>query len=129
MDLRKDVRDGRSGPRWRAEQARAVMTAWRESGLSRRAFAEREGLKVARLDYWAGRLRDLDRRSGIEADERERSAFVPVQIVEHGAHLPGGGPSCVEIVLPSGTQLRLPEGCSPRRLGQLLEVLQGASLC
>jgi len=129
MDERKGVTDGRSRPRWRAEQARAVLNEWRESGLSRRAFAEQRGLTVGRLNYWAGRLRTLDRVLDGPPRRDEGASFVPIEWVGRDAGRGGELEDWMEVALPSGTRIRVPENFNPQRLGQLLVVLRGASLC
>ena len=42
---------------WREGDALAVLSSWRESGLSLRAFAQRQGLSLSRLARWQARLR------------------------------------------------------------------------
>ena len=106
-----------------------MRNAWHESGLSRQAFADREGLKVSRLNYWAGLLRRMDQPPGNHPHIDAPPSFVPVQVVEQGVPITGQPSDCMEIALPSGAQLRIPENFNPRRLAQLLDVLRGASLC
>lgn len=46
--------------RWKAADARRVLSAWRASGLSMSAFAAQRGLEAQRLSWWKARLRDWD---------------------------------------------------------------------
>jgi len=43
---------------WTADEARAALKAWRQSGLSRSAFAEKAGMTPQRLSWWQRRLGD-----------------------------------------------------------------------
>lgn len=37
-------------------EGRALVESWRDSGLGQHEFAERRGVKVARIQYWSRRL-------------------------------------------------------------------------
>ena len=82
---------------WRAADAEAVLSSWRESGLSLRAFAQRHGLSVSRLDRWKARL-------GV----RGRLEFHRVQVVQ-AAPLPQVA-SGVDVVLRGGRRVRVRRG-------------------
>ena len=43
--------------RWTAARGRAVVQAFEASGLDRATFAEREGIRAARLSHWIARTR------------------------------------------------------------------------
>ena len=62
--------------RWTAEEAGRVLRALDESGLSRRAFCEREGLVPERLRRWQRKLGN--RRTGSSPSRLE---LRPVQLV------------------------------------------------
>lgn len=68
------------GRRWRAEDARQVLTAWRESGESGREFGRRYGFDAQRLSWWRKRLEcgELPKTGDAESATR----FVPVTLVE-----------------------------------------------
>jgi hypothetical protein len=62
------------------EEMRMVMEVLKESGLSQKAFAEREGIPFSVVQYWRRRLKQLDRVKTKAA--KPKSEFVPVKIVE-----------------------------------------------
>jgi hypothetical protein len=66
------------GRRWRAEDARQVLAAWRESGESGRAFGRRYGFDAQRLSWWRKRLEGGE---GTKADE-SATRFIPATLVE-----------------------------------------------
>ena len=65
--------------RWRAEDARQVLAAWRDSGESGRAFARRHGFDAQRLTWWSKRLEQDERREVSEANDATR--FIPATVV------------------------------------------------
>ena len=58
----------------RAEEMRAVLARWKDSGESLFAFADREQVSYAKLQYWALKL-GLKKRK-----KRERVEFVPIKL-------------------------------------------------
>lgn len=62
----------------------ALMEAWKESGLSQTAFAEREGLNLGTFRWWAYRLGHGSRRAAAgEATKSSlagKATFVPVHV-------------------------------------------------
>jgi hypothetical protein len=46
----------RSWKQWKPAQARKVLEAWRSSGLSLSAYAQRRGVTPQRLSWWRERL-------------------------------------------------------------------------
>ena len=108
--------------RWTREQARAVLEKQASSGLTVRAFAEREGLEPARLYSWRERLgvSSGQRLAASAASMPERAAFVEVR-----AHRP----SRIELVLRTGHVLFVPDSFDAGVLSRLVEVLERASEC
>ena len=100
--------------RWTAEEARRVLRALEDSGLSRREFCEREGLIPERLRRWQQKLGG--RRRGSSSSRLE---LRPVELVGHG-QIDG---SAFELELPTGVKLHVPcdfdEGSLTRLLGVL----------
>lgn len=48
---------GLCGPKkWRADDARRVLAAWKDSGLSMSAFGHRHGFDAQRMAWWRGRV-------------------------------------------------------------------------
>lgn len=90
------------------------IEAWKSSGLSQRAYCEREGIAVSTLQWWCRRLR--------ENGHGDMPRFMPVAIQA----IPDVLDQPIEVVLLSGRRLRL---AAPRdetelaRLVRLLEVL------
>jgi len=98
--------------RWREEEARKVMLAWRGSGETMWAFARERGLVAQRLYRWA---RQLKRGKSSEG-------FHPVRLLGVSRAVEGRK---IEIELVDGCRLRVGEGFSAEELGRVLEVLEG----
>jgi transposase-like protein len=78
--------------RWTAADARAVLAMWAESGLTKTAFAEQQGLKTERLRRWGKRLAE---RGGDAAELRlvplvPREASRRTEEASAKLQLPGG---------------------------------------
>lgn len=111
---------------WRnsiADQAR--------SGLSVRAFCEREGLELASFHWWRQELARRDREGpsaqtvGPEDSANGppvRSAFLPVRVVQDAASIAATTP--IEILLPAGPTVRVARGFDPHALDAVLSVLE-----
>jgi hypothetical protein len=97
-------RTGEAEAEWRAR-----LEAWDASGLSLRAFAQREGLKAHTAWKWKRRLRGAAAVS---------AAFAPV-VIRSSASL---APSGFELVV-GGVSLRVPPGFDEASLQRLLAVL------
>jgi len=83
---------------WREADAEAVLSSWRESGLSLRAFAQRQGLSLSRLDRWKARLRANGRAVQFHRVEVVQATPLPQA---------GGG---VDVVLRGGRRVRVRRG-------------------
>ena len=99
--------------RWTPAEAHSVVNALTSSGLSPRAFAEREGLDVARLYRWRRRLAG-ENRSGAPT-----SAASP-EVIE----IRPRRAEPIEIVLVSGVVLRVSETIDPTALARLVVALE-----
>ncbi len=84
------------------------------SGDSIAEFCAAEGVSTASFYAWRKRLRD-ERRDGRDG----RASLVPVTVA---ASRP-----CVEVLLPDGTVLRVPEGVTPQTLRDVLAALEPAA--
>jgi hypothetical protein len=104
-----DVAAAASRARWSTAVARGVLAAWSVSGLSRREFAERHGLQEQRLYNWERRLAEPDTTAGVQFREVTMPAV--------------GVDSRLEVVLPSGTVLRIPSSFDANALARVVEVL------
>ena len=114
----------RVGRRWTAVEAQGALDEWRRSGLSLARFARHRGYGPQRLQWWKGRL------EGRSVAERPRMpGFVPVEVE---AAVPSWAasartPSWIEIALPEGVRLRVPEGVDARAVGRLIAALREAA--
>ena len=76
--------------------------AWRESGLSQRAFCEREGVSLATFSYW--RQKEL---LGGEGAPAPAPAFT--ELVVDNANGPSLAPAvAIEVTYPDGTRVTIP---------------------
>lgn len=105
--------------RWSAADARGALAAARDSGLSLRAFARREGLDPQRLYWWHRRL-GADATAARRAAEAEAPTFVEI---EPGVGLVSDAPA-IEVVLRNGRVLRVPRSFDAPALGRLIELLE-----
>jgi transposase len=112
---------------WRrtiADQAR--------SGLSVRAFCEREGLVPWNFHWWRQALARRDREvpsawtvapTNSTNDLPAHLAFLPVRVVQDGADtIVATTP--IEIVMPAGPTVRVTKGFDPIALDAVLSVLE-----
>lgn len=95
--------------RWSESDARAVVSAWRQSGKRISEFAVENGLSEERVRRWSVRLEGRGRR--------ER--FYPVRLV-------GGESAAIEVELLNGRRVRVREGFSSEELRRVLEVVEGS---
>jgi hypothetical protein len=105
----------------------ALVEACERSGLSRAAFAEREGIHPGTFGFWASRLAPRRSRASRGIKVAAPSGFVPVQIGPGGARgaevknskEPTTKP--VEVVLGNGRRVRFDLSCAadPRLVGLL----------
>lgn len=98
--------------RWREEEARKVVSAWRGSGETMWSFARKHGFVAQRLYRWARQLK------GGESSE----VFHPVRLLGVSRGVEGRK---IEIELMNGSRVRVGEGFSAEELGRVLDVLQG----
>ena len=99
---------------------RQTLARQRASGLSIRAFCEREGLSEASYYQWR---RELVRRDRFPRPARQRQrAFVPVRIIPDADRRHARG--LIEIVLGGGRRIRVSEGFAPQTLAEVVAVLE-----
>lgn len=94
---------------------RDVLQRQADSGESVVGFCEVEGVSTASFYSWRKRLRAerSGRWSGV--DDR-RPQLVQLSVA--------ASPACVEVVLPGGAVLRVPEGTTPQTLRDVLAALE-----
>jgi hypothetical protein len=92
------------------------IQSWQTSGLSRRAYCEREGLKITTFDYWQSRLRMNKQAAKSEQLGGDRLTLVPVRLVK---------PNEEGFVLrsPGGWEMHLPSGIDGAWLTEILRGL------
>lgn len=103
---------------WKAEDARVVVEAWKESGERLAVFARRHGIKPRRLSQWATRLEPLS----------EEIVFHPVQLVQAPSDKRAQRDP-IEIVLGEGCSVRVPAGFAAQDLERVLGVLGAGPGC
>ena len=119
---------GRGGKRaTREREMRALLEKWKRSGLPLARFADREGIAQKTMYRWRRRLR--------VGDDCVRRGRPPVASVGGGSasiftemsSALGTASSAVtfEVVLRSGTTVRVPEHFDPGALSMLLQTLRG----
>ena len=106
---------------------RAHVAAWRESGLTQRAYCHREQLPETQLSHWKHRLTKSQRR------ERSTRSLIPIQVLEPVTAetdsvraAPGGvpvAPAALSVVFGGGLRLEIGDGFNAATLRRVLEVL------
>jgi hypothetical protein len=112
---------------------RRVLERCEKSGLTRTAFAEREGINESSLHWWARVLRERDetrrprartRRRGRNQKRQARSAFLPVRVME-SAPSPTAAP--LEVLTRTGRVVRVPIGFDEATLRRVVTALENQS--
>jgi hypothetical protein len=80
------------------------IKAWKASGLSQRAYCEREGHKFPTFDYWRRQTRSIDRsaKSTTEATAPAKLTLVPVRMEAQSKS------DSIVLRSPGGWQLTMP---------------------
>lgn len=100
---------------------REVVRQWRTSGLSKAAFARREGICRQLMSWWDAELRRREDVRGKAMAGPGRPSFVPVRVVE-----PTAGLTALELVA-GGRVVRVRPGFDPQTLQRLVEALEGGA--
>ena len=109
----------RVGKRWTAAEAQRVLEQWKRSGLPLASFAKQRGYVPERLRWWKLKL---------EGGSATLPRFVPVDL---RASVSGAGgartTSPIEILVPGGVRLLVPEAVEAGVVARLVAALRGAS--
>ncbi|MCE9564587.1 MAG: hypothetical protein K8U57_21345 [Planctomycetes bacterium] len=103
----------------RIERWRPIIADWRTSGLSVTAFCHSRNVNKAGFHRWRNILDELDRSSTTpptRAEPKSSPSFVPVRVISD---------CVVEVILPSGLQLRVPLSADAQQLARLVLALGG----
>ena len=97
------------------ERWRTIFATWRSSGLSVAAFCRSRSLNMSSFYRWRKIIDDLGRA----LEPRPAQSFVPVRVVPD---------TIVELILPTGVQLRVPLAADAGQVARLAHAL-GAHSC
>ena len=107
--------------RWTTHDAKLMVRAWRESGLSGLDFCDRFRLNQARLEKWATRVGDQPSGAGAN-----NLAIYRAKVVANAPSVASAAlvDKRIEVVLPSGISLRLDDEFNSQALSRAIQVLQ-----
>jgi hypothetical protein len=95
---------------WTEDEARRVITAWKASGVTVRAFALRAGLAVDRVYRWRGRLGAVpavESARGVWRESPPVSALVPVVVRATPTGPPSEGSAPVTVCTREGLRVEV----------------------
>ena len=101
-----DARDADKASYWQQ-----VMDEWERSDLNQQAFCESKSISFARFGYWRGRLK--------RGKKQPTQQMVPLKVM--GANTPPS--QCIQIKLPTGIQISIPDGCSEQSMQSILKLV------
>ena len=99
---------------------RTVLATWRSSGLTITAFCRSHAITVSNFYRWRNILEQLDPSPLPSTDATVPPAFVPVRVIPD---------TLIEVILPSGVQLRVPLGADAQQVARLAQALGGEPSC
>jgi len=103
-----------------AEQMREVFARLEQSGLSMRAFAQREGIAYSKMQYWRRRLAGRRKKA---TEGHKPVVLSPVRVVPD-TPVPTERKG-FEVWLANGVSLEVPPGFDEGELQRLVGVLAG----
>jgi hypothetical protein len=98
-----------------------VIETWQTSGLSVSRFCKAEGLSEGSFYNWRKKLSASNSKHG-KNNSSGSSAFVEVS-------MPKNNPAALELVLSTGSILRIGPGADNKTLISVISVLREAGLC
>jgi transposase len=109
--------------RWSWEQKRAIVKESLTPHASPTAIARKHGLNTGQLYTWRRQLLSL-RPEGAAGFARVEMTRVPAQLEASSLTVSARPPGLIEIVLPSGTLVRIDSRTDERSLRRVLAVLR-----
>jgi transposase-like protein len=107
---------------WSEHEARAVIAAWRRSGLSVEKFAEQRGLVPQRIYWWRKKL-EQPTKALVKAESA--LALLPVQVSKPAAPSRARGEP-VMVMLRSGHVIKVGRGFDEEAFARAMAILEGA---
>ncbi len=104
---------------WSEHEARAVLAAWRKSGVSIEKFCELRALVPQRLYWWK---KKLEPASKVPARAAAAVALLPVQVATPARQR--GEP--VMVLLRSGHVIKVGRGFDEEAFARAVAILEGA---
>ncbi len=104
-------------------RGRALVDAWRQSGMSISAFARHHQVKNQRIYYWSKRLH---LSKAVQKPEPTSTDFVQIAVqVPRPPPAPHQRAAALEILLPCGAVIRIAPGVDPSLLRLAVQALAG----
>lgn len=108
------------------EEKLKLLDAWKKSGLSARAFENREGLKKSCLWRWKQTVGE--RSSSADAKPRPAISFAPVHVAESAQTITLTSERVqAEVLLGRELRVRVFEGADVLQVGRLIHALAGGA--
>ena len=98
---------------WSELEARAVLSAWRASGVSVERFAAARGIVAQRIRWWKKKL---------EAGEPARKSMALLPVVQTSESSRGAP---IQVILPSGHIVRVGRGFDEDTFARVMAILSG----
>jgi hypothetical protein len=105
---------------WSEHEARAVIAAWRKSGLSVEKFAEHRGLVPQRIYWWRKKL-EPPTKALVKADSA--LALLPVQVAKPPAPARARGEP-VMVMLRSGHVIKVGRGFDEEAFARVMAIME-----
>lgn len=100
---------------------RMAIETWQASGLSIRQFCKNEGLSEPQFYSWRKKL------AGDSTEHDEKNEPGPPSFIE--VAIPKDNHAAVELLLTSGSTLKIPAGIDAKTLTTIISVLHQTNLC
>jgi len=112
---------------------KALVQAWRQSGLTAKVFCHQEGLKEVDLRRWSTRLKQEQSQATSHKKMASTSTpsptLIPVTLTSHGLKDISTEEYALELMLGKNLVIRVKNQFDENLLLQLIQVLRRAQLC